>query len=190
MLILSKCYSSNSYYFWIFELPEAAAKGYFSNTAQTALFPSSSSINNNLIILSVICNYTTTCCKSVLFHPSRIFMKWIYFSSASRKKSCIIFLSCQLLFLSDHPIDYIEFKYIWHKIVSSSAPSSMTIDCLNFLFKALSHTVWRLPSIPSLFLTPTSYMDTWEEFPFQHAKLSYLQLLSFYCYHHLFWFSC
>lgn len=73
---------------------------------QTTLFPSSSSINNNLIILSVICDYTMTCFRSILFHPPRIFMKYIYFSSAARIKSYTIILSCQLqhLFLSDQPI--------------------------------------------------------------------------------------
>lgn len=148
----------------------------------TTLFPPSSSINNDRIILSVICDYTMTSFKLILFHPSRLF-KCTYSSSAARKQSYIM-----LLRLSCNTSSFLAILFQLNLInmpgrkqfLSSSAQTNMTIKCLNFIFKALSHTVWRLSSISNLCITPTCHMDTWIRFLFQCTKLSYLQLVAFY----------
>lgn len=86
-------YMVTSFVFSSYYRGQSCCKSYFSNSMQTTtLFPPSSSINNDHIMLSVTCDYTMTCFKSILFHSSRVFMKCIYSSSAARKKNSYIML--------------------------------------------------------------------------------------------------
>lgn len=143
----------------------------------TTLFPPSSSINNILNTLSVICDYSMTCFKSILFYPSRLLMKWIYSSSAARKQSYTMPLSqLQHLFLSGHPSrtqsNQSRENSLFLLVLKLTQLSNVSIFFLKHF-----HILFGESSICMLCITPTCSMDTWVRFFSWGTKLSYLQLL-------------